>query len=222
MIVSPVDRGSGQPPLGAGQKQVQHLSAKPHHQRLAFRIAEADVVFDQPRPAFMDHQPRVEDTLEGHSPRRHLGHGRAHDLRHHLFLQCVRQDRRGAVCAHAASVGAVVPFAHALVVLGCAQGQAVGPVAQDEEAGFLARHEFFDDDRHLAEFAVEDRVDRPLRLFHGFGHGHALACGQPVGLDHDGGAMGGDMFACACGIGETRPGCSGRPAGIADFLGKGL
>ncbi len=82
MIVGPVHPRLAQPPLGGGLHQVERLRPQPHHQHLAFRIAEAHVVLDQPRRAVRDHQPGIEHPLVGHAAPRHLCHRRAHDLGH--------------------------------------------------------------------------------------------------------------------------------------------
>ena len=53
-------------------------------------------------------------------------------------------------------------------------------VDQREQARFLALEEFLDHQRPVA-----GGVDRGLGFGAGHGDGHALAGGEPVGLDHD-------------------------------------
>ena len=110
------------------------------------------------------------------------------------------------------------------MVLGGADGQDVAAVAEYEEGRLLAGHEFLD--HHLgarrAEGAAEHVLDRGMGLGHGLGDDHALARGQPVGLDHDGCALCRHVGLGAVEVGEMRVGGGGRPAGIADGLGEGL
>ncbi len=47
-------------------KDRQKVAFEPHHQHLAFRIAEADIVFDEFRPLGGDHQAGKEDALKGY------------------------------------------------------------------------------------------------------------------------------------------------------------
>ncbi len=60
------------------------------------------------------------------------------------------------------------------------------------------------------------------RLGHGHRHDHALARGQPVGLDHDRRALARERSPLPCRVGKSRPGGGGRAAGVADLLGEGL
>ena len=97
-------------------------------------------------------------------------------------------------------------------------------VAKDEKAGLFAVHEFLD--HHFgpgaAEFAAEHVVKGGLGLGQGHGDDHALACGQTVGLDHDGGTLGFDIAAGGGEIGEMGVGGGGGACGVADGFGKAL
>src|SRR3546814_1131907 len=65
-------------------------------------ITEADIVFDQLGAVCGQHQPRIKHAGERAAPARHPGERRAHDLLDRTRLQLGGEDRRGAVCAHAA------------------------------------------------------------------------------------------------------------------------
>ena len=119
-------------------------------------------------------------------------------------MQLGRDDGRGRIGAHAARVGAGVAVQQALVVLAGGQGQYVAAVAHDDEAGFFAGEEFFDDHAcaRCAQRAVAQHgVDRGMGLVQRHGHDHALAGRQAVGLDDDGGA-----FLVDIGVGPDRVG----------------
>ena len=78
-----------------------------------------------------------------------------------MMRACIagRDHRRGRVRAHAAGVGAVVAVVAPLVILRRRQRQDVLAVRHHDEAGFLARQEFLDDDlvARVAELPGEHR-----------------------------------------------------------------
>ena len=108
-------------------------------------------------------------------------------LAHDPLVQRRRDDRRRRVGAHAAGVRALVAVAKALVVLRGRERQHVAAVGHDDEARFLALEELLDDDHaaRLAEGAREHVLGRADRLRGARGDDHALAGGEPVGLDDD-------------------------------------
>ncbi len=116
-----------------------------------------------------------------------------------------RDHGRGRVGAHAAGVGPAVAVEDALVVLARGERQRVLAVGHDDEARFLAGHELLDDDAvpGVAQLAArEHHVHRGVR-FGGVHRDHdALACGQPVGLDHDRRALLVDVGVRGRGLGE--------------------
>ena len=84
----------------------------------------------------------------------------------------------------------------ALVVLAGRHRRHIPAVTHDDETGFLAVQELLDHHARAAGVVrdaqrVEARVgrqhelDRFMRLMQAHGHDHALACRQPVGLDHN-------------------------------------
>ncbi len=78
-------------------------------------------------------------------------------------------------------------------------------VDQGEEARFLAVEKFLD--HHFragcTERAGEAGIDGVVGLLARLGDGHALAGGEPVGLDHDGQALLRDIGLGRVGIGEA-------------------
>ncbi len=101
----------------------------------------------------------------------------------------------------------------------CARGQRNGvlAIAEHEEGDFLARQEFLH--HHfgagLAHAAAEDHLERGLGLFQRHGDDHALAGGEPIGLDHDRRALRAHIIFCGGDIGEALIG-RGR-----DIIGRG-
>ena len=224
VIVGPVHASFGQPPFGAGEKEVERLCAQPHHQHLTFRVAEAGVVFNQPGAALFDHQACVKHALIGCAAPGHFADGGEDDFLHRLLGDRIGQDGGGAVGPHPAGVGAGVAVAHPLVILRGADGEGVFAVGQDEERGLLARHEFLD--HHFGpgrtEFAAEHVVDGGNCFIHGHGDDNALAGGETIGLNDDGRTLGGDIGPGGGGFGEAGIGGRRGGAGVADFLGEGF
>src|SRR5690606_37398764 len=123
----------------------REVGAQPHHHRLGFRIAKADVELDDLRcTGGVDHQSGVEETGERHAVRRHPAHGGLDHLAHDPRVHLRRHHRRRGVGAHAAGIGAGVAIADALVVLAGGHWQRGGAVDDGDEAGLLAVEEFLD------------------------------------------------------------------------------
>ena len=137
-----------------------------------------------------------------------------------------RDHRRGRIGAHAAGVGTCVAVAQALVILRRGQRQDVLAVGHDDEAGFLARQEFLDDDliaggsrtaRRTSDCAVGDGFIR------GVDDDHALAGGEAAGLDHDRRALPAHPVGVEVLARERRDRPrSGMPWRLQEFLGEGL
>ncbi len=107
-------------------------------------------------------------------------------------MDVVRNHRGRRVGPHTAGVVAGVAIAHALMVLAAGQRQDVRAIDHGDETGLLAFEAFLDD--HAVAGVTEGVAGQHVahgvfRLFERFRHDHALAGGQPVGLDHDGGAL---------------------------------
>ena len=99
------------------------------------------------------------------------------------------------------------PSREALVVLRGRQRQHVPAVDHHDEARLLAGEELLDHHPRAGRahrVADQHRVDRRVRLGRGRGDHHALARGEPVGLDHDRRALGVDVAVRRGGVGEGR------------------
>src|SRR6056297_2269335 len=59
MVAGPVHPRLAETAFRAGLHRVEHLRAEPHHQHLGLGVAEAHVVFHEPRRAVLDHEPGV-------------------------------------------------------------------------------------------------------------------------------------------------------------------
>ena len=182
------DRGAGLGEIAArgAHHQLGEIILQPHHQHLAFGIAEAGVIFDQLRSGVGQHQPGEQHSAIGRALGGHGGDGWPDNLVHHLLLQLGGEDRGRAIGAHAAGIRPDIAVADALVVLRGAERNDILAVGDREEARFLAGQKFLDHHFRpgLAKAAVEHVADRRLGFVAGFGDDHALAGGQTIGLDH--------------------------------------
>ena len=132
--------------LCTGLEQVQYLSTEPHHQRLAFRITKAHVVFDKSWLPVLDHQADKQDAFKWRAALAHLVHARFDDFIHRLLGHAFGHHGGRGIGPHAAGVWPCVALTYAFMVLGGANGQNVGSVAQHKERCLFAIHEFFDHD----------------------------------------------------------------------------
>ena len=120
-------------PFAALYKSVPKTSAEPMHQRLRFRIAEAHVELDHLGPIGRHHQSRVEKAGEAGRAHRRLNDGVENSL-----SVSRSYDAPIAVSAHASGVRARVAVVDGFVILRCFERNHVAPVADHDEADFLA------------------------------------------------------------------------------------
>ena len=173
--------------VAAGQHRRHDVRHHPQHQHLAFRIAEADIVFEQFGSLGCEHHAGIQHAAERRAARLHAGHGRNDDLRHDLGVNVRCHEWRRRIGAHAAGVRPLVVIEHPLVVLrGCQRdgGLAVG---QGEKADLATGQEFLDHDfgAGRAEPAVEHHGDGGFGFIKRLGDDNAFAGGQAIRLDHD-------------------------------------
>src|SRR5262249_32622629 len=83
-----------------------------------------------------------------------------------------------AICAHPACIGSDVAVADGFVILSWLERERRFPVAQSDEAGFLAREKLFD------HHAWSKRSHGGLGLGAVLGWDHSFTCGQPIRLHH--------------------------------------
>ncbi len=93
----------------------------------------------------------------------------------------VQQIRQRAVGPHPAGVRATVTVRQAFVIASDGQGQRDAAVAQGDDTGLTPLEALLDDDRT----GPQCDLDGGEGFVEGIGHGHALAGGQAVRLDHD-------------------------------------
>ena len=111
-------RSSASRPSAHGEQQLEQVALEPQHQHLAFRIAEAGVIFDQLGPVGGQHQPGIEHARIGRARgRQRLARSARRSRRSPRASSSGVSTRRRAVGAHAAGVGAGVAVADALVIL---------------------------------------------------------------------------------------------------------
>jgi hypothetical protein len=151
------------------------------HDRLGFRVTKATVVFDDFGCTLcVNHQPGIEEAGIGMAFTGHAVHGGLDHFAQDACMHLGCDHRCWAVRTHAASIGAAVAIAHALVILTGGHGQNVFAINHDDEAGFFAFEEFFNDDTMpgFAKGITGEHVTN-RRLGFGFGHrnDHTFACG---------------------------------------------
>ncbi len=150
--------------------------------------------------------------------------GGVDDPLHGFALVCRRESGRRRIGAHAACVRPRVAVEGALVVLRRQEGDCVLSVRKREEARLFAVEILLDDNlgSRASEAALEHHVDGAFRLVLRRSDDHALAGGQPVGLDDVRRIETRQIFLCPVGSCETSVG-GGRNAGlVAQRLGEGL
>ncbi len=155
------------------------IAVDQRHDRLAFGIAEADVILDQLGPVGGEHEPCIKHAVERCSGGRERFRSRPHDLVHRPLLELRGQHGCRRIGAHATGIRAGIPFADTLVILcGREHGRRFA-IDQGEQAGFLAFEKFLDYQR-----AVAGRLDRGFRFGSGRRDRHSLSTGEPIGFDH--------------------------------------
>ena len=176
-------------PVGAAEQQLAEIGHQPRQQRLAFRVAEADVVLQQLRAARRSASGRRR-ARPGRAclrrPCRRRSAGTISAIAR--SVSAGRHARRRRIGAHAAGVRAGVALADALVVLRGAERQHARPVDQGEQARLLA-------DQAVLDHHGRCRPRRTRRRTPASRAASAsstvrrdrdpLAGGEPVRLDHD-------------------------------------
>ena len=193
--------------------------------RLRLRIAEASVVLHHLRAVRRQHQAEVDDSLEGTAFCLHGFHGGQEDLLHAALCNLRRVIGGGGEGAHAAGVGPFVAVIGTLVILRGGHGGKVFSICKTKYSDLRADHTFFDDHRQAgsAELAAFHHVPHGLLGFlNSLRHSDALAQGQAVRLDHDGGTLLVNVGQSLCLIGEGLVLCSGDVVLGHQLLGKGF
>ena len=207
-------------------EQREHIAIVEREHNLTFGVTEAAVVFHDLRALRSHHDAHVEHARVRLAFGGHALEGRFDNRLFHLVEESVRHHRSRAVGAHATRVRALVVIEDALVVLCRRENHVVLAVANHEDGGFFAIHEFFDHDR-LAGF-TEDRLVAE-HFFHGvvrFLVGHAddgaLARSEARRLHHDRSRVFGEELLRGGEIGEGLEGCRRHVILLHDILAEGL
>ena len=218
--------------LGAGGRE-QHLGqvgTQPHHDRLGLRVAHAAVEFERLHTAIgRDHQAGVQETGVRNAVGRHPTQRGQDHLVHGALVHRGRHHRRRRIGAHTAGVRTLVGVQQALVVLAGGQRQRVHSVAQHDEAGLFAFEELLNHHasaafvvRHAQLVVQQHEVDGLVRFDQRHRHHHALARCQPVGLDHDGRALGVHIGMGLRRVGEGLVLGRGNAMALHEGLAEGL
>ena len=105
-------------PCQSSLHQIDQIAVQAAHNRLRFRVAEAAVEFNGERRAVgVNHQAGIQKAGELDAVGLHAAHGGQDDFVHRALINGGRYHGGGAVCAHAASVRALVAVQQAFVIL---------------------------------------------------------------------------------------------------------
>ena len=164
---------------GRRQRHFGDVGVEQGKQCLCLRVAEAHVVLHEPRTAFRQHQPGVQESdvrrAGGCEVIEHRLHERSREL-----TDVVRHRRR-RVRAHPARVRPGVALADALVILSQRERCRRAPVAHRDQRALGTRHHRFEHEWP----GGGGRGDRRDRLVGRCRHGDPLAARQPVELHDD-------------------------------------
>ena len=191
---------------GAGVQEVDKIGVQAHHQSLAFRVDEADIVFEEDGFAVYDHDAREEDSGEGVAVGFHAFDGGFDQGGYDFLFHRIGDEMGGGIGTHAAGVEAGIAVANAFVVLGGGEGEGSFAVGQGEIAEFFAVEEFFDDDLGacIAEGLAGQHFGGGCDGFIcGLGDDDAFSGGEAIGFDDDGGAGFIDEFGGGGDVGEA-------------------
>ena len=207
-------------------EQREHVAVIEREHNLAFGVAEAAVVFHDLRALRSHHDAHVEHARVRLAFGGHALEGRFDNRLLHFVEESVRHHRSRAVGAHATRVRALVVVKDALVVLGRRENHVVLAVANHEDGGFFAVHEFFNHDR-LAGFAkhglvAEHFFDSVVRFLVGHADDGALARSEARRLHHDRSRVFGEELLGGGEIGEGLEGCRRHVVLLHDILAEGL
>ena len=207
-------------------EQCEHVTVVEREHNLAFGVAEAAVVFHDLRALARDHDAHIEHARVGLAFGSHALEGRFNNSLLDFVEESVRHNRSRAISAHSTSVRALVVVKDALVVLSRRENHVVLAVANHEDGGFFAVHEFFDHDR-LAGFTEDGLVtehffDSVVRFLVGHADDGALARSEARRLHHDRSRVFGKELLGGGEIGEGLEGGRRHVVLLHDILAKGL
>lgn len=83
-VVAPLELRPLEQPLARLEQHLHEVAPEANHERLALRVAEADVVLEELRAAAVHHEPGEEDADEGHPLLLQGRDGGLDHLAHHL------------------------------------------------------------------------------------------------------------------------------------------
>ena len=142
----------GKPAVGTRDQGLEKVRLQAHHQYLTFRIAKADIVFDQLRPLTCYHESGKQDAPERAPFRGHAFDRRPDDFLHDSPGQSGIGHWCRAVGPHATGIRAFITFVYGLVVLGRGQRHSVFAIDEGEETQLFPLEEFFDYDLGARRF----------------------------------------------------------------------
>ena len=166
-----------------------------------FRIAEADIEFQNFRTVFCDHDPGIDDAAVIHIIFLHTGKEAFQNRFCHFIHDGFCHHRSGGVCTHTAGIGPHIIIEETFVVLRTDQGDNGFAIGESEDGCFFADEQFFDHNNGtgIAELTAKAIADR----LNGFrfigGNDHTFTGGKTVSFDHcfsAGGIFAADIGFC--------------------------
>ena len=211
--------------LDGGEHDFHQVALEPHHERLAFGIAEAGVELDDLGAGGGEHEADVEESVVIDFVASQRVEKGDDDFALDFVEEIVGEERGGGEGAHAAGVGAGVIIADAFVVLGGFKEVGVLAVDEGEEGDFGAFEALFDDDGVAggAEDSFLHDVADGVEGFDGVGaDDDALTACEAGGFDDEGLVAGFDEGDGGLEAGEGAA-FGGGDGGVAhDFFGEGF
>ena len=166
---------AGEPALGGGNQGGDEVALHAVHQRLRFRVAEADVELEHFGALGGHHQAGIQEAGELRP-----FDGREDDSVEDVAGLSTTQDTGVAIRAHAAGVRAGVAVINSFVVLSGSERNGIAAVAEGDEADLLAAEELLDDESAL------QGGERGLGFGAIVGDDDAFAGRQSIGFQNDG------------------------------------
>ena len=167
------------------QAEGSQVSGEQGHNGLAFRIAEAAVVFNYFWAVWSQHQAEVQKTPVRQPVFFQSGYRRSHDFLFNAFQHFRLHQPAGSHRSHAARVGACIAFLEAFVVPCRAEDEIMVVHQSAEDGNFRSGKKFFHQQPPFTKASVrkyffQERVC--FLLAHA--DGYALSGGQTVKFQH--------------------------------------
>ena len=192
---------------------------------MRFRIAEAAVVLNDPRPLCGKHETEIETAPEFPAFLLHCPDGGEKDGPHAFIGNLRRVIRIGRDGSHAAGVQTLISIQGALVIHGGNHGDDSCSVRKGKDRNLGALQKFLDDDplSAVTEFPVfHNRPHGIPGFFSCPGDKNAFPKSQPVGFNNAGQRAGSYVGVSLFSAVKSLEACGGNSVRLHQMLGKDL